>query len=1073
MAETKTSRARVAFALLCGLAVCCSVMYITADASESVLSMAEKAEDKHIGAGFHRHTPTSVESVDVKKAARIITTTPDGRERLMDFLNKVEKQIRTEVAGRKADIAAVRAKMAKNMAYNAAARSKMKKSLLAKMAVNAKAAKDALDKAMRQTQAKFAAAAALENSRNAATMKRAAQTRALMRKNKAEAAKALAHAVLNHPRQLAALDQATNAKIKQTNKHIAANAAQIKENAKKARKDLDKAMNRFDNKMRNIHNQALAARSKLVAQANAQDAKFRAYANNRIKRIVASNAAKFREVRAKMAKDRSRADMAIKHAAASMDAALNANKALQDKRFASSVARLNAAKKEANARVAKFRSGFKVSILQLKGVVETQTKKLNKRVNDLSATITKNKFEQAKANRVVNAELKRMVKLGADRYAEHLKKDKELRRLMDKNKAATARSMGRLVETFNARLGAINRQMAKDRKNSERKLGKATSTLYNVLKKNAEAQAKANKALTMATRRAKMDAAAALRSAENAFGSKLAKMHKTVQRLQAKVNRKMNKLTGIVEKNDVLDIAGRAKLAAVSKYNKNQLKGAVRDAIAKGERRALAVEKKMKGINKKTRDAMHAKITLKISLLSKSLNKQIGDLRTDSKKARKLIRAQVLAAIKSAAAVAKSDLAKKVKWAEGKMAALNKGLAHEKKMSLKGRNALRAQERRNRKHIVRQLGEAIGTQERALLALKTETNTKISKLNKDVSAQAKKMEKDARAVDAQIKSNTNIINGKLNAARKAAVSAASAKRYSDSIKAVMKGIEKARKYSQDMFGKVEIQMAKDRAYLDGRFKSEMVNTNNKLTALTALSSANFRKTVKDIKAARAKATKEVADAKKYFKGALVELTAKIKQQENRLVGQRQAVTAMVEADRAPQAKINRDTEASLKRIVKIADKRHTESKRARGFLRALFNQNKKIAAKEIADMRKKASAQLAVGRAEAAAHKLKFAKDLTAATKKLNVALSKESADQAAKLAGLKKSLAYTKAATAASLAKAKKEYNSRITTLTNTVVANAGKFEKHLSRVTGAAMNWKKASAADRKVLRNQRNAM
>merc|ERR1711861_47454 len=176
-----------------------------------------------------------------------------------------------------------------------------------------------------------------------------------------------------------------------------------------------------------------------------------------------------------------------------------------------------------------------------------------------------------------------------------------------------------------------------------------------------------------------------------------------------------------------------------------------------------------------------------------------------------------------------------------------------------------------------------------------------------------------------------------------------------------------------------------------------------------------------------------------------ELTAKIKQQENRLVGQRQAVTAMVEADRATQAKINRDTEASLKRIVKIADKRHTESKRARGFLRALFNQNKKIAAKEIADMRKKASAQLAVGRAEAAAHKLRFAKDLTAATKKLNVALSKESADQAAKLAGLKKSLAYT----------------------------NAAKFEKHLSRVTGAAMNWKKASAADRKVLRNQRNAV
>merc|ERR1712036_80601 len=133
-------------------------------------------------------------------------------------------------------------------------------------------------------------------------------------------------------------------------------------------------------------------------------------------------------------------------------------------------------------------------------------------------------------------------------------------------------------------------------------------------------------------------------------------------------------------------------------------------------------------------------------------------------------------------------------------------------------------------------------------------------------------------------------------------------------------------------------------------------------------------------------------------GALVELTAKIKQQENRLVGQRQAVTAMVGSDKATQAKINADTDASLKRIVRLADKRHTESKRARGFLRALFNQNKKIAAKEIKDMRIKASAQLAVGRAEAAA------------PKKLNGELSKESANQAAKLAGLKKSLAYTKA---------------------------------------------------------------
>merc|ERR1711939_782333 len=75
MEETKTSRARVAFVLLCGLAVCCSVMYITADASESVLAEAEKVPNADISAGFDKHDPASIESVDVKKAGLIMTNT--------------------------------------------------------------------------------------------------------------------------------------------------------------------------------------------------------------------------------------------------------------------------------------------------------------------------------------------------------------------------------------------------------------------------------------------------------------------------------------------------------------------------------------------------------------------------------------------------------------------------------------------------------------------------------------------------------------------------------------------------------------------------------------------------------------------------------------------------------------------------------------------------------------------------------------------------------------------------------------------------------------------------------------
>merc|ERR1712188_223629 len=358
-------------------------------------------------------------------------------------------------------------------------------------------------------QAKFARFAERENKRNRATIARSAKTRKIMRKDKREAARNLKTAVLNQQRALSALASATNAKIKQTNKHIAANAAQIKENAKKARKDLEKAMNRFDHKMANVAEQAKKGRSKLAAQAVAQDKRFRQYANNKIKEITANTASQFRKVRATMARDRAHADMALKHASARMDAALNANKALQDRRFAKTVSDIAAAKKEANARVSKFRRDFKVSILQLSGVVHEQAAKLNNRVTQLSGVISNNKLEQAKVNRQVSAEIKRMISVGDARYKEHLRKDKELRRLMAKNRAETASRMTKLSNSFFSQISAIRKQMKRDRAHSERRLAAKTAGLYSVLAKNQAAQEAANHALTAASRRAKMDAESA------------------------------------------------------------------------------------------------------------------------------------------------------------------------------------------------------------------------------------------------------------------------------------------------------------------------------------------------------------------------------------------------------------------------------------------------------------------------------------------------------------------------------------------------------------------------------------
>merc|ERR1711970_727595 len=105
-----------------------------------------------------------------------------------------------------------------------------------------------------------------------------------------------------------------------------------------------------------------------------------------------------------------------------MDAALNAQKALNDKNFAQTVADIAEAKKEASDRVEKFRTAFKADVLQLAGTVSDQQKKLNSRVTQLAGVVESNKLEQAKVNAEVDAEMKRMIKVGDERYEEHLKK---------------------------------------------------------------------------------------------------------------------------------------------------------------------------------------------------------------------------------------------------------------------------------------------------------------------------------------------------------------------------------------------------------------------------------------------------------------------------------------------------------------------------------------------------------------------------------------------------------------------------------------------------------------------------
>merc|ERR1719253_2266457 len=336
--EKKMSHARIAFALLCGLAVCCSVMYITADGDEYVHEIVSGDGD----AGAY-DAGTSVGTADVLKAGQIYTETPDGRMRLMDYFNNVEKEISDEVANRKADIASVRAQMARDFAFNSAARAKLKRDMLHKMAVNARIARRNLDRAMRRTQMRFAHYAHLNNRRNAANLRRDKRTLRYVAKDKRESQRHLHLAVSAWQKATNAWSASTNARIDRMNAHVAANAAQIKENAKKARKDLEVTMHQWDHKVSNFRTESKNARDKLSAQFTAQSKATRAWANNKIKGFVAQTAAQFNDVETKMAKNRHEIDMALRQATMRFEASLNAQKALESKRYAQTVRNIQAA----------------------------------------------------------------------------------------------------------------------------------------------------------------------------------------------------------------------------------------------------------------------------------------------------------------------------------------------------------------------------------------------------------------------------------------------------------------------------------------------------------------------------------------------------------------------------------------------------------------------------------------------------------------------------------------------------------------------------------------------------------
>jgi hypothetical protein len=1078
--------ARAVFGLLCGLAICCSVMYISADGDE-VVRFSQGSQGWNKVPGAPRAGPvsgegakhTSYESVDKLKAGQIYTETPDGRMRLMDYFGNVEKEISQEVADRKSDIASVRAQMARDFAFNAKARSEMKKELLKKMAENAAKAKAELDEQMRLTQLRFAKMAALENKRYAATLKRDKTTLKVAAKDKAEGAHNLKVAVSMWQKSLSAWGSATNAKINKMNKHVAANAAQMKENAKKARKALEGAMHNWDQKIANFRHDAKKGRSKLAAQFADQDAKQREWANNKIKSLVARTASQFNAVETKMAKNRHEVDMAIMHAAKRFDAALNANKALEDERYASTVTNLGLARKEAADRVAAAKKEFKVNILRLSSVVAEQNQKVNSRIDKTAQVVRSNKAAQAKVNTETSAELNRMIKLGNKRYAAHLKNDSELKHIIAKDKAAINAKLDKIAMSFNAALGSVRKQLKKDRAHAESRLKKATAGVWSAMWKQQAMQKAKNNAMLAATRRMRLDAMDNIRKTKAEFIKKCKKLGKTIAKNDKAADKKIEHLTGVVKANDMKSRKGRELIAAMEEANKNELHASIRKAIDIGEKRATLVEKRGVKMDKDVRTIVNFKLSEEISKLRKETNASVEALALQSSEARAEMRKEMLYAIRSAAAVAKADLEAAVTDANSKFIAFAKKSAASHSASAAARGKIASAAAANKKAMGRALSDAVATVARNQLALKEETAKAIKKSNKDVAAHAHQMEKNAKKTAAAIKAMTASFQQKIADQQMMSedeivnFNAKDMQRQKAAKAFLTAELAKAEKRAASKFGAAYVRLAKNQAHFSQSLAGHVTGLNNALAKQAALADSRFAKTVKDLSKARAQAASQVAQLRKGFAVSMAAVRLETSRVEQRIVGSIGVATGELISLKANQLRVNRRVDATLKRIVKVSDTRFSSSKRARGKLKLLMDENKGAAHAEITNLGKQLGTKLEKLDKTVANHRIEMAKDLSAATKAMYEKMASNQRSQEAASKQLGDATAAASAATAQSLKRAKAQFAAQLSTLSNTVAANQQLVNRKMAKLTGVVHNIAKAGAKDRNLIKMETKAM
>merc|ERR1712139_305764 len=275
------------------------------------------------------------------------------------------------------------------------------------------------------------------------------------------------------------------------------------------------------------------------------------------------------------------------------------------------------------------------------------------------------------------------------------------------------------------------------------------------------------------------------------------------------------------------------------------------------------------------------------------------------------------------------------------------------------------------------------------------------------------------------------------------------------------------------FGSAYEKLASDRSHAEMALASAVNGLNDALAKQAALADSRFEKTVSNIQDARKEASDAVAELRSDFASELIATTALVKRVETNLADQVATVSGEVVDYRAFQLRVNRKVQKEKERIEELSNKRFSESKKARGKLRQLMDENKQAAAAEVAALAKELDTKLDKARAKNAHNRREMAKDLTGFTQLFYEKLSDQQKAHQEGTDALNAATAAASAAAAAELKRSQDNFDSGIVMLTNLVASNAKHAESQMSKLTGVVHNIGEAAEKDRDNIRKETAAM